>query len=122
MPRMKAYGSFDAYLDDQSASNAAIIRALRRFVAREAPTLVESVKWGNGCWLGKTGPVAYVYSDKDHVQFGFFMGAKLKDPKRLLQGSGKYVRHAKLRAPSEIRRSDLAALLKQAVRTRYGSG
>lgn len=121
MPRMKSYASFDAYLDDQDASNAALIRILRRLVRRVAPSLIESVKWGNGCWIGKTGPVAYVYSGKDHVQFGFFMGAKLNDSKRLLQGSGKFVRHTKIRTRSDIREGDLSTLLRQAVRTRYGA-
>jgi hypothetical protein len=39
--KMKAYASFDVYLADQPARNQAIIRALRRFVKRAAPTLVE---------------------------------------------------------------------------------
>jgi len=60
--KMKTYGSFDDYLKDQNRGNQAIIRALRRFVKRAEPGLTEAVKWGNGCWVNKTGPVAYVYS------------------------------------------------------------
>ena len=65
-----------------------MIGALRRFVKREAPRLEESVKWGNGCWLKSGVPVAYVYSAPDHVQFGFFHGASLEDPKGPLRGKG----------------------------------
>ena len=115
MARMKAYASFDAYLGDQNAKNQKVIRALRRFVKRVAPKLSETVKWGNGCWVNDKGPVAYVYSDSDHVQFGFFRGASLKDPKGLLQGKGAYVRHTKVRRPAEIDEGAFAALLKQAV-------
>jgi hypothetical protein len=111
---MKAYASFDDYLSDQSPRNQAIIRALRRLVKRVAPGLNESVKWGNGCWVGHKGPVAYVYSATGYVQFGFFRGSSLKDPEGLLEGEGKYVRHAKVRAPSGIRARALAALLRQA--------
>jgi hypothetical protein len=114
MARMKAYASFDAYLEDQSAKNQKVIRALRRFVKRVAPTLRETVKWGNGCWVNDRGPVAYVYADSDHVQFGFFRGASLEDPKDLLQGKGAYVRHTKVRRPAEIDERAFAALLKQA--------
>jgi hypothetical protein len=121
MAKMKTYSSFDSYLADQSPKNAKGIRKLRRFVQQAAPSLVESVKWGNGVWLGTTGPVAYVFSAADHVQFGFFMGSKLKDPKGLLCGSGKFVRHVKIETPSDIDELELEALLKQAVRTRYGS-
>jgi hypothetical protein len=116
MKKMKSYPSFDAYLKDQSPKNQAIIRALRKFVKEVEPGLAEAVKWGNGCWVGSSGPVAYVYSDKGHVQFGFFNGASLKDPNGLLEGKGKYVRHTKVRAPSEIDKRAFAALLKQAAK------
>lgn len=111
---MKSYATFDAYAKDQSAKNRAVIRALRALVKRVAPELRESVKWGNGCWITDDANVAYVYSADDHVQFGFFAGAALKDPERLLQGSGKYVRHVKLRKLADIDERALAALVRQA--------
>jgi hypothetical protein len=43
--KMKAYGSFDEYLKDQSPKNQAIIRGLRRLVSRVEPGLSEAVKW-----------------------------------------------------------------------------
>ena len=115
---MKAYASFDEYVADQSPKNQAIIRALRRFVKRVEPGLSEAVKWGNGCWIGKDGPVAYVYSDMEYVQFGFFRGSSLTDPKRLLEGKGEYVRHIKVRAPSAIDEAAFARLLRQAAGSR----
>lgn len=113
--KMKAYESFDAYLRDQSAANQGIIRALRRFVARVEPGLSETVKYGNGCWIGGSGPVAYVYSAEGFVQFGFLHGSSLKDPKGLLEGTAQYVRHIKVRSTSEIDERAFAALLRQAV-------
>ena len=112
--KMKAYASFDEYARDQGAKNRAIISALRRFVSRAEPKLLESVKWGNGCWIGGNGPVAYVYSTTGYVQFGFFHGAALEDPKGLLEGKGKYVRHTKVHDPSEINERAFTALLRQA--------
>ena len=101
--KMKKYASFDDYLADQPPKNRTIIRALRKFVKREAPELEESVMWGNGCWVkektpkakvpkGKV-PVSYVYSAPDYVQFGFIRGSALKDTKGLLEGNGQYVRY-----------------------------
>ena len=124
--KMKKYASFDDYLDDQPAKNRSIIRALRRFVKRVEPKLEESVKWGNGCWVkektpkekvpkGKV-PVSYVFSAPDHVQFGFFHGSKLKDPKGVLEGNGQYVRHVKVRKPSDIDQNVFKAFLRQAAR------
>lgn len=43
-------------------------------------------------------PFAYVNVYKDHTNVGFFYGAHLEDPARLLQGAGKNMRHVKLRA------------------------
>jgi hypothetical protein len=113
---MKAYASFDLYLADQAPKNQRIIRALRRFVKREAPELTESVKWGNGCWLKGKAPISYVYSDADYVQLGFFRGSSLSDPRGLLHGNGQYVRHIKVRTIADIDKAAFGALLRQALR------
>jgi hypothetical protein len=42
-------------------------------------------------------PFGYVNSFKSHVNVGFFYGASLEDPAGLLEGSGKRMRHVKLR-------------------------
>jgi hypothetical protein len=114
--KMKVYVSFDAYFADQPPKNRAVIQALRTFVKRVAPHLQESVKWGNGCWLHGQAPVAYVYSAPDHVQFGFFAGSGLTDPRGLLVGNGKFVRHIKVRKPADIDERAYGALLRQAAR------
>jgi hypothetical protein len=116
-----AYLSFDAYAADQTAFHRRLIAPLRRFVAATAPGLVEAVKWGNGCWLAGKAPVAYVYADVDHLQFGFFRGASLRDPLGLLHGNGQYVRHIKLRRPADLDRAPNAAAL-AATRRRMAHG
>lgn len=52
---------------------------------------------------------AYVDAFKAHVNVGFFGGAELDDPNGLLEGTGKFMRHVKLRPESEV---DATALLK----------
>jgi hypothetical protein len=116
MKKMKAYETFDLYLADQPPKNRTLIRALRKFVKRVAPALEESVKWGNGCWVNGKDPVAYVYSDTGLVQFGFFRGASLDDPKGLLEGKGEYVRHIKVRKTADIDERAFGALLRQAAK------
>ena len=49
----------------------------------------------NAC-LGDV-PFGYVNVFTSHVNVGFFQGAALPDPARLLQGSGKFMRHVKLK-------------------------
>ena len=63
----------------------------------------------DGCPTACVGDAAfgYVNAFKAHVNVGFFFGALLKDPARLLEGTGKRGRHVKLRPGHEV---DSAAL------------
>jgi len=56
----------------------------------------------------------YVNVFKQHVNVGFFTGAFLDDPQALLQGSGKRMRHVKLRPDTEIDTQALADLIANA--------
>jgi hypothetical protein len=114
---MNAYASFDKFQAAQRPKHRTIIRALRRFVKTTAPTLTEGSKWEHGCWFKGTSVVAYVYAGyPGYVQFGFTAGARLKDPKKLFDGDGKYIRHIKVFTTADIDRRAFAALLRQAVR------
>jgi hypothetical protein len=45
---------------------------------------------------------AYVNAFTAHVNVGFFHGAELPDPNGLLAGTGKFMRHVKLRPEREV--------------------
>jgi hypothetical protein len=57
---------------------------------------------------------AYVNAFKAHVNVGFFRGAELADPAGLLEGTGKYMRHVKLRPDGDIDASGLIRLIESA--------
>ena len=57
---------------------------------------------------------AYVNAFKAHVNVGFFRGAQLEDPTGLLEGTGKYMRHVKLRPDSNINTTALIRLIESA--------
>ena len=63
----------------------------------------------DGCPTACLGDVAfgYVAVFTAHVNVGFFQGSELRDPAGLLQGSGKFMRHVKLRPGVAV---DVAAL------------
>ena len=67
----------------------------------------------DGCPAACIGdaPFAYVNVFKAHVNVGFFRGVVLKDPAGLLEGTGKRMRHVKLRPGCEIDSSALSALI-----------
>lgn len=49
-----------------------------------------------------------------HVNLGFNQGTTLSDPKRLLQGSGKWIRHITFRTESEVHRPEVLEYLRRA--------
>lgn len=57
---------------------------------------------------------AYVDAFTVHVNVGFFNGAELRDPASLLEGTGKYMRHVKLRPAADIDAKALTALIEAA--------
>ncbi len=70
----------------------------------------------DGCPAACLGdvPFAYVNVFTAHMNVGFFQGAGLKDPDGLLQGSGKFMRHVKLRAGGEAHDDVLRKLIEAA--------
>jgi hypothetical protein len=67
----------------------------------------------DGCPVACLGdaPFAYVNVFASHVNVGFFHGAALEDPSHLLQGSGKFTRHVKLRPGTATNAASLSALI-----------
>jgi hypothetical protein len=59
-------------------------------------------------------PFAYVNVFTSHVNVGFFHGASLPDPARLLQGTGKYMRHVKLKPGTTTNAAALSSLIEAA--------
>lgn len=73
------------------------------------------MKWGQGCFADGDTPKIYLHAEHDHVQLGFYAGSTLDDPEGLLVGSGKYVRHVKVRDTADVDRAACLALIRQVV-------
>jgi hypothetical protein len=56
-------------------------------------------------------PFGYVNVFRAHVNVGFFHGASLIDPAGLLEGTGKYMRHVKIRPGLGVEAAALEALI-----------
>ena len=70
----------------------------------------------DGCPVACLGdvPFGYVHAFTSHVNVGFFHGAALPDPARLLEGAGKFMRHVKLRPGTFINTAALSELIEAA--------
>ena len=67
----------------------------------------------DGCPVACLGDTAFAYVDvfTSHVNVGFFQGAALPDPARLLQGTGRSMRHVKLRPGTDTSAVALSRLI-----------
>jgi hypothetical protein len=67
----------------------------------------------DGCPVACLGdaPFGYVNVFASHVNVGFFHGAALPDPARLLQGTGKFMRHVKLKPGTATNAVALSSLI-----------
>ena len=70
----------------------------------------------DGCPTACLGDAAFAYVNvfTSHVNVGFFQGSALPDPARLLQGTGKFMRHVKLRPGTAANAAALSRLIEVA--------
>jgi hypothetical protein len=57
---------------------------------------------------------AYVNAFRAHVNVGFFRGAEIADPDGLLEGTGRFMRHVKLRRENDVDARALTKLIEAA--------
>ena len=81
----------------------------------------------DGCPTACLGdvPFGHVNVFTSHVNVGFFHGATLPDPTRLLQGNGKFMRHVKLKPGTPTNVAALSSLIDAAysdIKTRVENG
>ena len=91
-----------------------VVRELRSLIQSAAPEATESIKWGQPVYEA-AGPFAYIKPYKNHVNFGFWRGAELLDPKGMFKGTGNRMRHIELRSLAELDRPILEAMVRTAV-------
>jgi hypothetical protein len=99
--------SIDAWMKQHAGDLGAIARQWFEVMRRCGDEVRELLH--DGCPVACLGdaPFGYVSVFATHVNVGFFHGAALPDPAHLLQGSGKFMRHVKLRPGTP---TDAAAL------------
>jgi hypothetical protein len=94
---------------------AQIAEALRDLILSASPRMEEQIKWGKP-WFGCGKLTCYIAAAEDHVTLGFAEGAQLTDPAGILTGTGKNMRHVKLKSLKDIKRKQLTAWIKEAIK------
>ena len=101
--------TIDAWMKEHSGALGAIARHWFDVMRECGDDVRELLHDGHPTACVADAAFAYVNAFTAHVNVGFFRGAELADPNGLLEGTGKFMRHVKLRPEREV---DATALLK----------
>ena len=101
--------AIDAWITGHSGDLGAIARHWFDVMRARGDDVRELLHDGHPTACVEDAAFAYVNAFTAHVNVGFFRGAELADPAQLLKGTGKYMRHVKLRPESDV---DATALIK----------
>ena len=97
------------------------LAALHQLIREAAPDATSSIKWGQPVYE-LYGPFAYIKAFKSHVNFGFWRGAELLDPKGFFKGTGSRMRHVELRSLTDIDAPVLQSMVRTAVAMNHAKG
>ena len=98
-----------------------IISRLREIIQQAAPGVKETIKWSQPVYENN-GPFAYIRAFQNAVNFGFWRGVDLSDPKGLLQGSGGKMRHVKLTSLDDIDENTFIDFVRQSIELNKARG
>ena len=101
--------AIDGWMDQHSDALGAIAKRWFEVMRSCGDDVRELLHDGHPTACVGDAAFGYVNAFKAHVNVGFFRGAEISDPHRLLEGTGKFMRHVKL---SPERGVDAAALTK----------
>jgi len=112
--------SFRAFLAIDERPTGALALALREIVLEVVPEAVEQLfrNHPHALWYG-AGPrmpdmALYVAMASRHVNLGFCRGAAMADPDGVLEGSGRSMRHVKIRSLADLDRPFLRRYIRAA--------
>ncbi len=105
--------ALDEYLQKVSDEQEMVIKELHNLITENLPFLQYSIKWGALTYHNGSNIFSLV-SHNNHINLQFFTGATLTDPENILEGTGKRMRHIKIKNFSDIDTDYLPSLLKEA--------
>ena len=109
------------YVKDESPALRTVVAGLKKVVKELVPGTKETVNaWGVPTFVAQN-PFAFYMVAKKHVTFGFPFATSLPDPEGLLEGTGKNMRHVKLRTSEDLDKKGLPELIVAASRFEGGA-
>lgn len=106
----------DQYISNLPDDVQAITDSLRKIILNSSSKLKEEYKWSMPNYSYK-GLACYLQASKKHVNLGFQKGNELegKDIHNLLQGTGKTMRHIRIKKMKDIQPEVFTSLIQAAL-------
>jgi hypothetical protein len=108
-----------AWIDEyvaKSGNMKGVLKGLRALVKKTIARCEEYVNPWKIPSFDSNGTVCGFMTGKEHVTFIFLRGAALPDPEGLLEGTGKSVRHVKVRTAADVKKPGLKKLIVEAAK------
>ena len=103
--------AIDVWMEEHSGELGAIARHWFELMRACGDDVRELLHDGHPTACVGNAAFGYVNAFAAHVNVGFFRGAEPADPARLLEGTGKYMRHVKLRPETGVDATALTKLI-----------
>ena len=103
--------AIDTWMEDHSGDLGAIAQQWFEVMRKCGDDVRELLHDGHPTACVADAAFAYVNAFTTHVNVGFFRGAELVDPVDLLEGTGRYMRHVKVRPGSDVDAKALTELI-----------
>jgi hypothetical protein len=100
---------------DRPETMTAVLRTVREIVAKECGGLRVETKWGVRWYVGRDLVLAFAAFDR-HVSIEFWRGSLLANMSPMIEGTGKNLRHVKIRTSTEARSPELRRVLREALK------
>ena len=104
----------EAWFESRRPELAAIAREWFEVMRSCGPDVTELLHDGHPTACVADAAFGYVNVFTSHVNVGFFHGASLNDPEKILQGTGKFMRHVKAKPGAPPAAGSLKALIQAA--------
>jgi len=90
-----------AYIAEAPEEQRKIMEAIREIIHKEVPSVIENFKWSRPVF-STDADFAYFKTAKNYLTFGIFKFDKIKDNLDLLEGTGKDMRHIKIKKVEDL--------------------
>jgi len=98
---MKGNQKVTDYINSAQSPFKEVMHKIRELIFELVPDAEEAIKWGTPVY-SRIKNICYMAAFNKHVTFAFYNGRMLKDPYKVLEGTGKMMKYIKLKKIDDI--------------------